>query len=331
MVDRGTSTQTIYTLPAPDTLGVAFTRHGGRRIDFQVLGQAGGDFSGLDWSPGGWSPTAAAPLPNSLLSGTTWSFFRRTHDGDSVASPHVITLGGFEGVTSAIFNVTLGTSTGAGRSLASMSRPLVAPTFISGRRNALVDSLGNFIRYVESTAPSDRIVASSYQTGTVRVVPSPFGDRVIVGFSYLEYSVSAPTGWVAGPTATQIGSEWTYQVRSTQVNGASGKTEVWSIPWAGGTSQLLWERSASTLGWIGLSESASSAVHEAVIGVGPIDFAAAQPFVGGYTTCQVEYVNVLTGQSLRTRTAPPVTCGQGQIEIGTIAPLRAATDQRRRN
>jgi hypothetical protein len=330
VVDRGTSIQTIFTAPSPDTLGVAFTRHGGRRIDFQIL-QQGDPFTGLNWSPGGWTTVPAAPLPDSLWSGTTWSFFRKTHDGDSVVGPPVTSFGGTAGASSAAFVVTLGTSSQSGRTLANMSRPLVAPNFVSGRRNAQVDSAGNFIQYVESTAPADQIVNSSFQTGTVRALPSPFGDRAIVVFRYRENPVGAPTAWAPGAFATPIGNEWSYQQRFAQYNTVSGDSEVWSIPWAGGAAQLLWTRPGHTVGWIGLSESPSIGMHEAVVGIGQIDQAAAPLFVGGYTTCNVEYVNALTGASIRSRTAPPVTCFQGQIEVGTIAPVRAAANQRRRN
>jgi hypothetical protein len=130
---------------------------------------------------------------------------------------------------------------------------------------------------------------------------------------------------------TPIGNEWSYQQRFAQYNTISGDSEVWSIPWAGGAAQLLWTRPGHTVGWIGLSESPSIGMHEAVVGIGQIDQAAAPLFVGGYTTCNVEYVNALTGASIRSRTAPPVTCFQGQIEVGTIAPVRAAANQRRRN
>jgi hypothetical protein len=212
VVDRGTSIQTIFTAPSPDTLGVAFTRHGGRRIDFQIL-QQGDPFTGLNWSPGGWTTVPAAPLPDSLWSGTTWSFFRKTHDGDSVVGPPVTSFGGTAGASSAAFVVTLGTSSQSGRTLANMSRPLVAPNFVSGRRNAQVDSAGNFIQYVESTAPADQIVNSSFQTGTVRALPSPFGDRAIVVFRYRENPVGAPTAWAPGAFATPIGNEWSYQQR----------------------------------------------------------------------------------------------------------------------
>jgi hypothetical protein len=223
----------------------------------------------------------------------------------------------------------LGTNTVSGRLLASMAPPLNPPATIIGRQNAQLDSTGHFIQYVDD--PSVQLPSGSYQTGDVFTLPSPFSDRVVVVFNYLEHSATVSSVWVPGPTATHIATDstkWTYLVKSSSESILSGKTKVWTIPWAGGPPVFLWEREVSSVAWMGLSESSPTAGSDAVMAIGRINANAAAPGMGGYESCSIEYINVLTGTGTAgrpPRIAQPVTCAYGAIEIGTFAPLRGTT------
>jgi hypothetical protein len=308
-VQRGTGAELLFT--SPDTLGVLFTTHGGRRIDFQARPSLKGS---LTYSPTGW--TASYPTGSFNItdwSGTVWSLFGRTHDADSVVSPSLGQFGGITGVNSATFNVLLGVSPGSGRALYNnMTIALVAPDqTIPIRRNAQTDSSGNFIGYVDVT--TNQGPGNTYRTAEVRSVPSPFGDRVVVLINYFDFPLDSITAWYPGVNAVPIGSEWSYQERVAAHHPVSQRADVWSIPWSGGTRQLRWSRPNNTIAWFGLAENGPASGAEAVMaigakGVGP----------DGFANCRVQYTNVLTGDSLRTRSAP-LACG-GALDIGVLAP-----------
>jgi hypothetical protein len=320
-VRRGNTVQLLYT--SPDTIGVLLLHHGGRRIHFQTSGSAGIHRS-LDYAAGGWvfSP-GTSTFPDSL-SGTTWSLFRRTHDADSASGPpHFNFYGAFTSRPTGSFTITLGTSASSGRSLYSDQRLLVLPgNFISTRRDAEVDTTtGAFLGYVEQTGPQFQSPTNMYQQMNIVPVPSPLNDRVYFAINTYNSPVTSITQWAPGANATPIGNEWSYQERQVHRNYLSHETELWSVPWAGGTAQMHWGRGGKTITWFGLAEFAGAAGHEAVMAIGTIDAVAAQSFVGGFVQCNIEYM--LIAQQTPTeapRSAPPTTCDIGGIETAQIAP-----------
>jgi hypothetical protein len=323
-VRRGTSVEVLYT--SPDTIGVLFIPHGGRRIQFPTYSNgAAGLYRSLDYSPGGWifSP-GTSTFPDSL-SGTTWSLFRRTHDADSATGPaHFDFYGANTSRPTGSFAITLGTSSQSGRTLFSDQRSLALPgNFISTRRDAKVDTTGAFLGYVERTEPQFQKATNTYQQMNIVPVPSPLNDRVYFAVNRYSYPVISQTDWAPGPNATPIGNEWSYQERYINRNFVSLDTELWSVPWAGGAAQMHWGRGGKTIKWFGLAESSGSTGHEAVMAIGTIDALAAGPFVGGFVQCDIEYMMIAQQTPTESpRSAPPTTCDIGGIEIPQIAPLK---------
>jgi hypothetical protein len=328
-VRRGTSVEVLpYT--SPDTIGVLFLPHGGRRIQFNTYSNgSAGLYRSLDYAAGGWIFSPGTSTYPDSLSGTTNSLFRRTHDADSATGPaHYDYYGANTSRPTGEFAITLGTSPFNGRTLFSDQRSLVLPgNFISTRRDAKVDTTGAFLGYVERTEPQFQKATNTYQQMNIVPVPSPLNDRVYFAINRYSYPVISQTDWVPGPNATPIGNEWSYQERYVSRNFVSLDTELWSVPWAGGAAQKHWGRAGQSIRWFGLAEYAPAAGHEAVMAIGTVDAQAAgptAPYVDGIVQCQIEYM--LIAQQFPTespRAVPPATCYPGSIEIPQIAPLKA--------
>jgi hypothetical protein len=74
-----------------------------------------------------------------------------------------------------------------------------------------------------------------------------------------------------------------------------------------------------------LAEQSILGRQEAVIGIGHSNDLPFGGAPGTFTSCAVEYVNILTGATLRApRPADPrLTCQFGASELGTMAPAPA--------
>lgn len=324
-VERQGMDEVIYTAPATDTLALVFPAHGGREIYTEAFTPNGVVRRQLDWGPASWSATILPGYDESNFSGTTWSFYGFTHDADSVSYPRRAGYGGFGGPAAMNFTVTLGTQSSVGRTLGSFTGPsMPPPTWVIGKRYAITDSTGALVGYTDSQAPGDQIIASSFEAASVTTHPSPMNDRVFLVVNYFHYQSNPPTDWGPCPGATPVGSGYSCEERHALGTAGSIRTEVWgSSSWGSGTLSKLWERTGQTIGWLGLAEQSTLGMQEAVIGIG---FSNALPFVGfpgTFTSCGVEYVNIVTGATTKAaRPADPrMTCQYGAGELGTLAPI----------
>jgi hypothetical protein len=192
------------------------------------------------------------------------------------------------------------------------------------------DSLAQVLP-VDGTSPATAILAGiagllkAFDPAQMNIVPvpSPLNDRVYFAVNRYSSPVISQTDWAPGPNATPIGNEWSYQERYINRNSVSLDTELWSVPWAGGSAQMHWGRGGKTITWFGLAESSGSTGHEAVMAIGTIDALAAGPFVGGFVQCDIEYLMIAQQTPTESpRSAPPTTCDVGGIEIPQIAPFK---------
>lgn len=323
--ERDGMDEEIYARPWSDTLGVVLPAHGGKSI-YAEAWSAGNPTTRLrlNWSSNQWTATTLPGFDDSDWSGTTWSFFGMTHDGDSVAYPRRDQFGGLGGAALSSVNVRLGTFGNPGPVLSTIALPsMPAPSLASGRRFAQTDSAGTFLGYVESDSPFHRVVNSDFSEVATHAYPAPAGDRIYVVVNHFRFRFAGLTGRTPCPDATPVQGEWSCQWRSTNAAPGSVRAELWGVPWNGGTASLLWSRADQTIAWLGLAEQSSALRQEAVIGIGR---AASMPTSGLpsiFDTCAVEYVNVVNGTSLRTpRPADPrITCLFGVGGLGTLAPV----------
>jgi hypothetical protein len=318
--------ETIYTAPTTDTLSLVFPAHGGRSIYTESFTNQSAVRRELTWGAAGWHSTSLPGFDDSTWSGTSWSLFGFTHDADSVVHPRRAGFGGLGGPAAMNFPISLGTRFSFGRSLGQFAGPsMPAPNLASGKRTAVTDSLGQFVNYVDSQVPGDQIVAGSFNAASLHTHPSPMHDRVFVVVNYHSYHHSGFSGWIPCLDAKPIGTEWSCQHRQGQGSAGSTRTEVWSTAWTGGPPQLLWTRPNQTISWLGLAEQSILGRQEAVIGIGHSNDLPFGGAPGTFTSCAVEYVNILTGATLRApRPADPrLTCQFGASELGTMAPAPA--------